>query len=107
MAKRKNQVLFHQHYTIVDTMQKKIEPKKSLLKICTLHTLIRCTISIKHEEYYLKNKAVVRDYPSLAKDNVMLRYHDNWNLNIKKEIRYPSVIHADFESTLNKIQGTH
>ena len=29
MAKKKKPGLFHQHYTIVDTMQKKIEPKKS------------------------------------------------------------------------------
>ena len=35
--------MFHQYYTIVDTMHKKIEPKNSLLKICTLHTLIRST----------------------------------------------------------------
>ena len=69
-----------------------------------LRSFYQESLRINHEKYCSKNEAIVRKYPSFDKDNVMLRYYDNLNLNIKKEIRRIFVIYADFELT---IQGRY
>ena len=48
--------MFHQHYTIVDTIKKKIGRKKSLLKICTLHTVSGHLHTNKFNTYNNNNK---------------------------------------------------
>ena len=68
---------------------KKIGPKKSLLKICTLHTLIRCTKAVQLDllqvqEHIDKLLPVIREHRSEAGEHFRIKVFDKVNLLAQK-----------------------